>query len=144
MNMREEFRQRLVSEYRYTVTKMQDSKQLARKLFYFSVFFGEAQRILNWEWDTDLALVHMITQHVHTQINAPMQVPGLLQTLPIDWSVVFDKLTQVASDLATYFEKSKNEGDKEELYQILSRFAEIAYAVTGNGSYLLEKGTFKL
>src|SRR4030042_2069969 len=142
--MREEFRQRLVKEYRYAVTKMQEAKDPARKLFYFSVLFGEAQRVLNWEWDTELALINMVTQQVHTQINATTQIPGLWQTLPLDWAAVFDKLTQVASDLATYFEKAESEGSKEELYQILGNFAEIAYAVSGNGSYLYEKGWFKL
>src|SRR4030042_5564449 len=123
--MRNDFRQRLAKEYRYAVTKMQEATQLINKLFYFSVFFGEAQRILNWEWDTDLALIHMVTQHIHTQINATIQMPGIVQTLPIDWTTVSDKLTQVASDLATYFEKAENEGSKEDLCQIMGRFAEI-------------------
>ena len=142
--MHEEFRQRLVREYRYAVTKMQEVTQPAKKLFYFSVFFGEAQRLLNWEWSTDFALIYTVTQHVHTQINTTMQVSGIGQLFPIDWATVWEKLTQVASDLAAYFEKAENEGNKEELYQILGHFAEIAYAVSGNGSYLHEKGSFKL
>ena len=142
--LREEFRQHLANEYCYAVTKMQEVTQLPRKLFYFSVFFGEAQRVLNWEWNTDLALIHTLTIHVHTQTNAAMQMPGIGQTIPLDWTTFFEKLTQVASDLATYFEKAGDEDSKEELYKILGRFAEIAYAVTGNGSYLLEKGAFKL
>lgn len=142
--MREEFRQRLVKEYRYAVTKMQEVKQPAKKLFYFSVFFGEAQRVLNWEWSTDFALIYAVTQHVYTQINTTLQVPGLGQSLPIDWPTLCDKLTQIASDLAAYFETTENEASKEELYRILGHFAEIAYAVSGNGSYLHEKGAFKL
>jgi hypothetical protein len=142
--MREEYQQRLAKEYRYAATKMQEAKDPIRKLFYFSVLFGEAQRVLNWEWDTDLALIHVLSQHIHTQINATMQMPGLGQTLPIDWATFFDRLTQVASDLATYFEEAVGKGDKEKLYKILGYFAEMAYAVSGNGSYLLEKGAFKL
>ena len=141
--MCKEFRQRLAKEYRYAATKMQESPQPAKKLYYFSVLFGEAQRVINWEWSTDLALIHMVTMQVHAQINAILQVPGLGQPLPIDWTTVYDKLTQIASDLATYFEKEENEGSKEELYLILGHFAEIAYAVSGNGSYLHEKGAFK-
>jgi hypothetical protein len=143
MNMREEYRQRLAKEYRYAVTKMQEAQQAAQKLFYFSVFFGEAQRVLNWEWNADLVLIYTITQHTHTQINATTQMPGL-PTLPIDWTTVFDKLTQVSSDLATYFENLGNAESREELCQILGRLAEISYAVSGNGSYLYEKGSFKL
>ncbi len=142
--MREEFRERLAKEYRYAVTKMQEATQLSQKLFYFSVFFGEAQRVLNWEWDTDLVLIHILTMHVHTQTNAAVQMPRIGQTIPLDWTTFSDKLTQVASDLATYFEKAEDGDSKEELYKILGCFAEIAYAVSGNGSYLLEKGTFKL
>ena len=142
--MHKEFRQRLAKEYRYAVTKMKESPQPARKLFYFSVFFGEAQRVLNWEWNRDLALIHMVTQHVHTQINNTTQVPGLGQLLPIDWTTVYDKLTQVASDLAAYFEKTENEDSREDLCLILGSFAEIAYVVSGNGSYLYEKGLINL
>ncbi|MGD0353285.1 MAG: hypothetical protein ABSB38_07305 [Dehalococcoidia bacterium] len=142
--MQEEFRQRLEKEYRYAVTKMQEVTQLASKLFYFSVFFGEAQRVLNWEWNTDLALIHMVTKQVYTEINTTIQMSGPGQTPPIDWTTVSDKLTQVASDLATHFERAENEGSKEELHRILGHFAEVAYAVSGNGSYLYEKGSFKL
>ena len=141
--LHKEYRQRLANEYRYAVTRMQQENEAVKKLFYFSVFFAEAQRVFNWEWDTDLALIQIITQQVHTQINVTMQTPGLLQTLPIDWETTFDKLTQVASDLATHFEKAENESNKEELCQILGRLAEINYVVTGNGSYLYEKGLIK-
>lgn len=142
--MRKEFRQRLAGEYRYAATKMQEATQPIQKLFYFSVLFGEAQRVLNWEWDTDLALIHMVTQQAHTQINAVVQGPGALQTLPVDWKAILDKLPQLASDLATYFEQMGKKSGKEELCRILGLFAEITYAVSGNGSYLHEKGAFKL
>ena len=142
--MLKEYRQRLAGEYRYAATKMQEVTQPNQKLFYFSAFFGEAQRVLNWEWNTNLALIHTLAVHVHAQTTAALQMPGIGQTIPLDWTNFFDKLTQAASDLATYFEKLGDDDDKEELYNILGRFAEIAYAVSGNGSYLHEKGVFKL
>jgi len=137
----EEYQQRLTNEYRYAVTKMQQEGQPVRKLFYFSVFFGEAQRVLNFEWNRDLALIYTVTFHAYTQINAAMQSPTLMQ-LPIDWTAIYDKLTLVASDLAAYLEKAKNDRG-EELCQILGRLAEISYAASGNGSYLYEKESFK-
>ncbi len=141
--MRKEFRQRLAKEYRYAVTKMQEVKLPAKKLYYFSVIFGEAQRVLNWEWDRDLALIYAVTQHVHTQINTAIQIPGL-GILPMDWTIVYEKLTQLASDLVDYYEKAENDDNREEMYQVLGRLAEIAYAISGNGSYLYEKGTLRL
>jgi hypothetical protein len=142
--MHKEYRQRLANEYHYAATRMQQEGELAKKLFYFSVFFGEAQRVLNWEWDTNLALIHLVTQQVHTQINVQTQNLGLLKTLPIDWTIVFDKLTRAASDLAIHFENAANERNKEELYRILGSLAELSFAVTGNGSYLYKKGLLKL
>jgi hypothetical protein len=140
--LRKGLQQRLVEEYRYAVTKMQQEVQPVRKLFYFSVFFGEAQRVLNFEWNRDLALIYTVTFHAHTQINAAMQSPLLMQS-PIDWTAVYDKLTLAASDLTAYLEKAKNNG-REELCQILGRIAEISYVVSGNGIYLYEKGVLKL
>ncbi len=140
--MRKEFRQRLAKEYRYAATRMQQEAHPAKKLFYFSAFFGEAQRILNQEWDRDLALIFMVTQQTHTQITAMAQTP-VFSVLPIQWAAVYEQLTKTASDLATYTEKKEDEGSGEELCQILGRFAEITYAVSGNGSYLYEKGLIK-
>jgi len=140
--LREEFRQRLADEYRLAATKMREAKQPARKLFYFSVCFGEAQRVLNWEWDRDLALIYTVAQHVHTQINGAGQLSNVA-VLPIDWAIVYEKLTEATSDLAACFEKSGDD-NREEMYEILGRLAEIAYAISGNGSYLYEKGLIKL
>jgi hypothetical protein len=139
--MRKDLRQRLATEYRYAATKMQEVTP-ERKMFYFSVLFGEAQRVLNFEWDRDLALVHMVAYQSYTQINT--QAPMLGTLLPIKASTVYEKLTQATSDLAAYYEKAENEGDKEELYQILGRLAEVVYVTNGNGTYLYEKGAIEL
>jgi hypothetical protein len=140
--MRKELRQHIAQEFRYAATKMQEVTQPAKKLYYFSVLFSEVQRVLNWEWDRDLVLVFTVTQHTHTQINAAIQTPAA-GLLPIDWKTINDKLTQVASDLATYYENKENDDNRKEIYQILGRIAEISYAISGNGSYLYEKGAFK-
>ena len=67
---------------------MQQETQPAKKLFYFSIFFGEAQRMLNLEWDRDLVLTFMVTQQVYTQINAATQTSSILQ-LPMDGSIIY-------------------------------------------------------
>jgi hypothetical protein len=137
-----EFRERLANEYRYAATRMQQEAHPAKKLFYFSIFFGEAQRILNLEWDRDLALIYMVTQQTYTQINPTTQAP-IFSLLPIQGATVYEQLTKTASDLAMYAEKEEKKSSKEELCQILGRLAELSYAVSGNGSYLHEKGLIK-
>jgi uncharacterized protein YpuA (DUF1002 family) len=143
MPLRKEYQERLSKEYRYAATKMQEVSELDKKLFYFSVLFSEAQRTLNWQWDRDLVLIYTVTQFAHTQINNAMQAFKITQALPIDWATIFNKLTSVASDMATYFEKAES-NDNGELIQILGHLSEITYAVLGNGSYLYEKGLIKL
>lgn len=137
-----DIKQRIANEFRYVATKMEEMENPNRKLFYFSAIFGETGRSLNWEWNTDIAFIHMVTSNVYQQINNQIQQPVVLQSLPINWESIFDKMTLLVSDLAVYFEKAKN--SKKELYHILCGFAEISYAVSGNGSYLQEKGAFKL
>jgi hypothetical protein len=84
----------------------------------------------------------MVAYQSYTQINT--QAPMLGTLLPIKASTVYEKLTQATSDLAAYYEKAENEGDKEELYQILGRLAEVVYVTNGNGTYLYEKGAIEL
>lgn len=142
--MRKELRERLVGEFRYALGKMQEEQNPTKKLFYFSIFFAEPQRLTALEWDSDLALIGVVTQQVHAQINATMQNPVILQSLPIDWQIVFNKLTEVANDLTIYFENARDKEDQEKLCDILGQITKISFVVSGHGSYLLEKGTFKL
>jgi hypothetical protein len=143
MKLQKELRQRLAKEYRFAATRMQQEKQPARRLFYFSVFFSEAQRTLNLEWDRDLALVQLIAQHVHAQMTALTQTPLLLASLPIDQARLLEQLSKTASDMAAYFEKREDGDNKEELFQVLGSLAEVGYVASGNGSYLYEKGVIK-
>ena len=142
MQLNAQLRQRLAREYNTASTKMQEEAQLTKKLFYFSVFFGEAQRILNQQWDRDLALIFLVTQQAYTQFNVAVQTQAF-KVLPIRAEVAIEQLTKVASDLAAYTKKAKTADSRDELCEILGRFAELTYAVGGNGSYLYEKGDIK-
>ncbi len=140
--MRKEFQQRFATECRYAVIKMAETPDPTKKLFYFSVIFGEAQRLLNLQWDRDLALIHLVSQQVYNITT--QQLPFLGTVLPIQGDVVFANLVKIMSDFTDYLEKEENKNGNEELLLILGRFAEIAYVVQGNGSYLYEKGILKL
>jgi hypothetical protein len=140
--MHEEYRARLATEFKYALSKMQEANEFSKKLYYFSVFFGEAQRVLNFEWDSDLALIYTLTQNAHAQINGALQAPGILQTIPCDLTAINVKLVEVSSKLVSYFEMEEKKATKDKLLEISRGLAEIAYAVNGNGCYLIEKGSF--
>ena len=63
-------RERLAAEFRFAVGKMVETEDVPVKMYFYSVFFGEAQRMLNMAWDSNLALVHLVTQDVYRQISA--------------------------------------------------------------------------
>jgi hypothetical protein len=142
--MRKELRERLAGEFRYALGKMQEEQNPTKKLFYFSIFFAEPQRLISLEWDSNVALVGMVIQQVHTQISVTMQNPVIAQSLPIDWQIAFDKLAEGANDLTTYFENTEDKGDHKGLCDILGQMNKISFVISGHGSYLLEKGTIKL
>lgn len=130
----------LVEEYNYAVNKMRESQKTAEKLYYFSVIFGVAQRLLNFEWNRDLATIHITSSNTYKIISSALS--DATQGVPRNWEAIINTLTEITSDLADYC--SKNEDNREELFDIIERFAEVSYAITGNGSYLLEKGIIKL
>lgn len=136
-----ELQQRLAEEYRYAANKISESKDPNRILYYFSIFYGEAQRILNFQWDADLALIHMATHYIYNNARALIQSPNA-SIIPFNAKVFFDGLAQIASDIAEYFETGKD--NINELHDILGRIAKIGYTTTGNGAYLFERGIINL
>ncbi len=136
-------RQRLTQEFRYASQKMDEATDLPTKLYFFSVFFGEANRSLNLAWDDDLALLHMVCQTAYEHMNQRIQlmasgadrVVGIPKDLP--WA-----LSEIARSLALLFEVP--ETDKQKLERVLSRLAAVTYTTTGNGAYLYNKGQIKI
>ena len=138
MNLPKAVHQRLAQEYRFAADKMAQESDIHRKMFFLSALFAEASRSLNWAWDRDLALIYAVIQHTHQQVQARLQVGGRGVLLSED---IFTGLTEAASELTRYVE---TDGQGKDLQAILGRFAELAYASTGNGSWLIERGVLKV
>jgi len=117
---------------------MSETSNPQEKLYYFSVFFGEATRILNWHWDRDLALIWLVSQQVQQQTAAAISRSEPVIRLSGEF---FEVLTQTSVELADYIERK---GTEEELCILMGRLAELAFVTTGNGYYLLQKGNIKL
>ena len=120
---------------------MAEATTVHEKLYYFSVFFGETTRVLNWHWDRDVALIWFVTQHVHQAIVTAIQAMRIPEQVVRLTPQYFDALTQATFALAAYIE---HQGSDEELNQIMGRFAELTYITTGNGYYLYQKGQVSL
>jgi hypothetical protein len=138
MQLSKVVQQRLSQEYSFASEKMQESPDLPTKLYYFSVFFAEANRALNVEWDPDIALLHLVLQSVHQTVTVRLAnpMPGL--GFPTDFA---EALTKASMHLAEIFKN--REIDEQALYQVLTKCAELAYVMTGNGYYLYVRGSIK-
>ena len=141
MQLPPELHKRLRDELRLAVTKMSEADSPHQKLYYFSVFFGEAARVLNWHWDEELVLIWAITQHVHGSLMRCLQASAQGERVITLTKTYFDALTREAIALVEWIEK---EGNKTELFDIAASLTEILYATTGNGFYLLDKGFITL
>ena len=141
LSLPDDLHKRLADEFRIGATRMAATTNPDEKLYYFSIFFGEAGRVLNWHWDRELALIWAMTQFMQTQAAARLQANRQGEQVAILRPPFFDALTESAVALADYVE---HKGTQQELNQILGRLGELSYVTTGNGFYLLEKGHFKL
>lgn len=133
-------RSKLVSEFRYAAERMGEAEAPAEKLYFFSVLFGEATRVLNWHWDRELALIWFVTQQAQQVIASREQ--SIKQGDPIVRlpNEYFQALTKNVAELADYVEQ---EGNEQQLLEIIGKFAELTYMTTGNGFYLAQRGMIK-
>lgn len=143
MQLPDNVRQRLASEFRFAAEQMaQAAGDFSAQLYFFSVFFTETNRAFNQTWSDELALLHLVAQSVHRDlltiqpaVMAGQRPLGLPPELP-------EALTNACVALTELFESGGFEA--EALYPILARFAEIAYTSNGNGRYLYLKGQIRV
>lgn len=139
MQLPEPLRKRLASEFRIAASGMAQSPDLPSKLYFFSVFFGETNRVLNQSWSPELALMHLVLQKVHGQLNERANIPIVGPQIPSELPGALDKL---ANELAELFRGKQI--DEGALTHILAKAAELGYVVSGNGYYLYLKGDIKI
>jgi hypothetical protein len=135
----EPLRKRLASEFRFAADGMAANPDLVSKLYFFSVFFGETNRALNQSWSPELALMHLVLQKVHGQLNERANIPITVPEIPSELPGALDKL---ANELAELF--GRKQVDEGALTHILAKAAELGYVVSGNGFYLYIKGDIKI
>ena len=139
MQLPEPLRKRLANEFRFAADGMAANPDLVSKLYFFSAFFGETNRVLNQSWSPELALMHLVLQKVHGQLNERLNIPTAGTEIPSELWGALDKL---ANELAELFHGKQIDGGA--LMHVLTRAAELGYVATGNGYYLYLKGEIKI
>lgn len=139
MNLSVKMKAELINEIRFVTEQMKKTSIATEKLYFFSAVYGVAQRILNFEYDPELAFLHQVSVMVYNAINARIGATSKMQETPVSVPKnLFEKLEESIEKIAFGIENDSK------IYLQLEKMANLAYSTTGNGYYLYLKGMLKL
>jgi len=138
MKLSSEYKNILLDEFRFATKMMKEKPDPEDKLFYFSSTYGVLSRIFNLKFDPELVFIHSILNNAHINIlNRLNAIKGGERTVVFPEGY-FDKLTEYVEELAEKISKNEN------VYKTLINIGLLTFLTTGNGAYLLQKGSFKI
>lgn len=133
-----ELRSQLVGEMRFASKSMRNVQKPAEKLYFFSVVFGTANRIMNIEFDPELGFLHHVTATAYSTMIAALNLINSGQMISTIAPNLFSRLEGQIDVLAEVVEADKP------TYYVLQEIANLAYSMTGNGYYLFLKGAVSI
>ena len=139
MNISDNFKETIVEEIKYVARKMDQSKDVNQKIYFFSGIYSIIQKIFNLEYDSNLIFLHFVVRHTYDAFNGRLQaiIKGGETIIPLH-EEHFKKLSQITKELAKKLQKN------EDLNDTLKKFAILSYTTTGNGYYLQQKGSLNI
>ena len=123
------------NEIDFVIQRMNQTNNADEKLYFFTGIYTCANRIINIEFDAELAFIHHVLQAAHQAIAARLMrlQQGLEKPIGIP-EKLFDRLEETLKEM---LEKIKR---GEDTYPVLQTIFNLAYSTTGNGYYLYLKG----
>ena len=139
MMMSDGYRAMLLKEFDHVLEKLAREGRPDEKMYYFSALHGSVNRILNFECSADIVYLHHILNSTFTAFSGRIQAiaQGMETAVKLD-NAIFGKLVDLTRELA---EVIRVDGDPSTVYRQL---INLAYATTGNGYYLYEKGALRI
>jgi len=139
MKVPEPYKTKLLGEFDHVVEKLSEERRPDEKMYYFSALHGTVNRILNFECTEELILLHHVLNTLFTAFNGRIQalMQGAEPAIKLD-PLLLDKLVEHTRNLAEALREDKDASD------IYRKMIALAYATTGNGYYLYEKGVLRV
>ena len=134
MNLSPDMQKVFTDEVATAIKHMKSVNMIEEKLFFLSAVYGAAFRIMNIQYDAELAFIHHVVNAAYGMMQANLasiKKGQGVNTFPKD---VFNKLEDVLEELVVKIEKG------EKPYPALEKISNLAYSTTGNGYYLYLKG----
>lgn len=138
MKLKAEYKRAILEDFDYAARMMKEVQTPAEKLFYFSSTFGVLPRVFNFNFDQQLVFMHHVLSSAHATIMARVQAIKAGDSTIVLKEDFFDKLTQAVEELMNRMKSDKD------VYDALEKIAVLTYVTTGNGYYLLKKGTITI
>jgi hypothetical protein len=139
MKVPEPYKSKLLSEFDHVLVRLTEERRPDEKMFYFSALHGTVNRILNFECTEELIMLHHVLSTLFAAFNGRIQ--ALMQAaepaIKLD-PLLLDKLVEHTRNLAEALREDK---DPTGIYR---KMIALAYATTGNGYYLYQKGALKI
>ncbi len=139
MKLSKQMREKLLEDLRFTHKKMREAQDPRRKMYYFSIPYTTANRILNIEFDRDLLFLDFVVRNSYQTIsNRVNQIyVGGDDVVPLA-DDFFERLTASVKRLEEAVRVGRS------VAEILKDIAILAYSTTGNGLYLVENDLMTL
>jgi hypothetical protein len=132
------FRRELVQELRRVENLMRRESSFEKKIYYFSAAYGITSRTFRYYFSKDILLADFVLQGAYNLLMDRInRLKAGDKTVSLD-EVPFEKISDGLKLLADRIDAKENVQDALEI--ILTA----AYATTGPGNYLREKGDIKL
>ena len=139
MNLSADMQRIFTDEISFVVRKMKEAEDAATKLYFFSAVYGVASRIMNIEFDPELAFIHYVLNSAYTTINGRVVATSAVQEkgagIP---EKLFDRLEEALEEMIAKIQQG------EKTYSVLETISKLAYSTTGNGYYLYLKGLLSI
>jgi hypothetical protein len=118
---------------------MKTAPTMAEKVFYFSAVYGAVGRVLNFEYEPELAFIHQTVQLAYNQVNARVLNLVAKQDVAIGMPEgLFERLQEGVEQLIALLQKGAP------TYPALEYIAHVAFSTTGNGYFLYLRGMLEM
>ena len=138
MKLSENYRSVLASELEYVAQRIKATDRPLEKTYYYSAAYGIVYRLLNLQYSRSLLLMHQVLEVTHRIVNARAVESTQGQNSHIPFAPpMMDKIADVLTQMAAAVAQD------QPVIHLLEQITELAYVFTGNGYYLLQKGSLK-
>ncbi len=138
MHISELGKRAILSEMKFVVESISRASSAQEKLYFFGAVSDVADRLMNQEFEPELAFLRNVVTFANSTMRASMLVASQGQSISTFPPLVFDKVQEALSELATLIEADK------ETYPALQKLSTLAYSTTPSGYYLFLRGQLKV